>query len=118
MSAHPFDLLTVDQLRRTGSLKWSEYRGSLGAWVAEMDFGTAPGVIAAAQETLVNGLIGYAPTQLVHDMQQATAGWLENRFEWKIDPDQVRPMSSVMTALDAAIMHFSPRHRPDAPWSF
>lgn len=115
MSVHPFDLLTVDQLRRTGSLKWSEYRGSLGAWVAEMDFGTAPGVIAAAQETLVNGLIGYAPTQLVHDMQQATAGWLENRFEWKIDPDQVRPMGSVMTALDAAIMHFSPAHRPDAP---
>lgn len=115
MSAHPFDLLTVDQLRHNGSLKWTEYRDSLGAWVAEMDFGTAPGVIAAAQETLANGLIGYAPTQLVHDMQQATAGWLDNRFAWKIDPEQVRPLNSVATALDAAIMHFSPRHRPDAP---
>ncbi|WP_411734750.1 MalY/PatB family protein [Paeniglutamicibacter sp.] len=115
MSVHPFDLLTVDQLRQTGSLKWSEYQGSLGAWVAEMDFGTAPGVIAAAQETLVNGLIGYAPTQLVHDMQQATAAWLDNRFEWKIDPEQVRPMGSVAAALDSAIMHFSPGHRPDAP---
>ena len=115
MSVHPFDLLTVDQLRQTGSLKWSEYRGSLGAWVAEMDFGTAPGVIAAAQETLVNGLIGYAPTQLVHDMQQATAAWLDNRFEWKINPAQARPMGSVAAALDAAIMHFSPGHRRDAP---
>ena len=115
MSAHPFDLLTVDQLRHNGSFKWTEYRDSLGAWVAEMDFGTAPGVIAAAQETLANGLIGYAPTQLVHDMQQATAGWLDNRFAWKIDPEQVRPLNSVAAALDAAIMHFSPRHRPDAP---
>lgn len=115
MSAHPFDLLTVDQLRHNGSLKWTEYRDSLGAWVAEMDFGTAPGVIAAAQETLANGLIGYAPTQLVHDMQQATAGWLDNRFAWKIDSEQVRPLNSVAAALDAAIMHFSPRHRPDAP---
>src|SRR5690606_29499307 len=50
-----------------------------------------------------------------HDMQQATAGWLDNRFAWKIDPEQVRPLNSVATALDAAIMHFSPRHRPDAP---
>ena len=57
MNAHPFDLLTVDQLRHNGSLKWTEYRDSLGAWVAEMDFGTAPGVIAAAQETLANGLM-------------------------------------------------------------
>jgi cystathionine beta-lyase len=115
MSAHPFDLLTDDQLRQTGSLKWSEYRGSLGAWVAEMDFGTAPGVIAAAQETLANGLIGYAPTRLVQDMQQATAAWLDNRFEWKVDPEQVRPLNSVASALDAAVMHFSPRYRPDAP---
>lgn len=115
MSAHPFDLLTVEQLRQNGSLKWSEYSGSLGAWVAEMDFGTAPGVIAAAQETLANGLIGYAPTRLVQDMQQATAAWLDNRFAWKVDPAQVRPLNSVASALDAAIMHFSPRHRPDAP---
>ncbi|GAA5225663.1 MalY/PatB family protein [Paeniglutamicibacter antarcticus] len=115
MSAHPFDLLTVEQLRRSGSLKWSEYRGTLGAWVAEMDFGTAPGVIVAAQETLANGLIGYAPTQLVNDMQQATAAWLDNRFEWKLEPGQVRPLNSVAVALDAAIMHFSPQHHPDAP---
>ncbi|MDO5743676.1 MAG: aminotransferase class I/II-fold pyridoxal phosphate-dependent enzyme [Micrococcaceae bacterium] len=115
MSAHPFDLLTVEQLRRSGSLKWSEYTGTLGAWVAEMDFGTAPGVVAAAQETLANGLIGYAPTRLVNDMQQATAAWLDNRFEWKLEPGQIRPLNSVAVALDAAIMHFSPRHRPDAP---
>lgn len=115
MSVHPYDLLTVAQLRRAGSLKWSEHPGSLGAWVAEMDFGTAPGVIAAAQETLHNGLTGYAPTPLVHDMQQATAAWLENRFAWRIDPVQARPVGSVTAALDAAIMHFSPGHRPDAP---
>lgn len=115
MTAHPFDLLTVEKLRHNGSLKWTGHPGSLGAWVAEMDFGTAPGVIEAAQDTLVRGLIGYSPTSLVRDMQEATAHWLGQRFGWNVDSDQVRPLNSVMAALDAAIMHFSPSHRPDAP---
>ena len=115
MTAHPFDLLTVDRLRHNGSLKWTEYPGSLGAWVAEMDFGTAPGVIEAAQQTLASGLTGYAPSSLVRDMQQATSQWLENRFGWRVESDQIRPINSVAAALDAAIMHFSPKHRPDAP---
>lgn len=115
MTAHPFDLLTVDQMRHNGSLKWTEYPGSLGAWVAEMDFGTAPGVIEAAQETLTCGLTGYAPKSLVRDMQQATSQWLDTRFNWKVESAQVRPINSVGAALDAAIMHFSPIHRPDAP---
>lgn len=115
MSVHPYDQLTVEQLRHAGSRKWSEYPHALGAGLAEMDFGTAPGVIEAAQQTLTHGLTGYAPTQLVHDMQLATTSWLDNRFAWPIDPQQVRPLNCVEAALEAAIMHFSPRHRREAP---
>lgn len=115
MTVHPFDLRTVDQLRHAGSLKWTEYPGSLGAWVAEMDFGTAPGVIEAAQETLARGLTGYAPTYLVEAMQETTVQWLGRRYDWNLQREQIRPLNSVASALEAAIMHFSPGHRPDAP---
>ncbi|MGL3806412.1 MalY/PatB family protein [Paeniglutamicibacter sp. R2-26] len=80
-----------------------------------MDFGTAPGVIEAAQQTLANGLTGYAPSSLVREMQEATSDWLGTRFGWTVESDQIRPTNSVSAALDAAIMHFSPMHRPDAP---
>ena len=41
------DFCSAEELRRIGSLKWTGVKpadGSdvLGAWVAEMDFGTAP----------------------------------------------------------------------------
>ena len=39
-----FDLLSEDALRAGGSLKCSRYGPALGAFVAEMDFGTAPAV--------------------------------------------------------------------------
>lgn len=115
MVAHPFDSLSVDQLRQSGSLKWSAYPDSLGAWVAEMDFGTAPGVIEDAQKTLAHGLIGYAPNYLVADMQEATVQWLQERFSWGLEREQVRPLNSVISAFEAALFHFSPAHRPDAP---
>ncbi|MFB0835881.1 MalY/PatB family protein [Arthrobacter halodurans] len=115
MDPHPFDRITSDELRRRGSLKWTGYPEMLGAWVAEMDFGTAPGVAEAATETLRSGLFGYAPPRLVGDMQSAAARWLASRHGWAVDPAQVRPLPSVLTALEAAILYFSPTHRPDAP---
>ncbi|MBB2995805.1 aminotransferase class I/II-fold pyridoxal phosphate-dependent enzyme [Paeniglutamicibacter cryotolerans] len=115
MDAHPFDRITVDELRRGGSLKWTGQQEALGAWIAEMDFGTAPGVLEAAAQTIASGLVGYAPAYLVSSLQEATADWLDARFGWRLDPAQIRPLSNVGAAFDAAIMHFSPAHRPDAP---
>lgn len=115
MAVHPYDSLTVEKLRRSGSLKWSAYPDSLGAGVAEMDFGTAPGVIEAAQATLAQGLTGYAPDHLIGAMQEATADWLHTRFDWRVEREQVRPLNSVIAAFEAALFHFSPAHRPNAP---
>ena len=42
MSRTPDFDQTVDQLRATGSVKWSQHPEAIGAFVAEMDFGTAP----------------------------------------------------------------------------
>ena len=42
-----FDALSEDSLRSAGSLKWTRYGEAIGAFVAEMDFGTAPVVTRA-----------------------------------------------------------------------
>ncbi|MEE1619821.1 MalY/PatB family protein [Zafaria sp. J156] len=118
MDAHPFDHITSEELRRRGSLKWTGYPEMLGAWVAEMDFGTAPGVIEAAQETVASGMLGYAPPRLVRNLRESTAAWLAARFGWEVDDDAVRPVPTVLSALVAAILHFSPAHRPEAPVVF
>src|SRR5690625_4850126 len=41
---HMFDGITIDELRARGSVKWSRFPGAIGAFIAEMDFGTAPEV--------------------------------------------------------------------------
>ena len=47
------DATTAEQLRDLGSLKWAKpATGQIGAWVAEMDFGTAPAVVAALEREL------------------------------------------------------------------
>ncbi len=47
------DATTAKQLRDLGSLKWAKPGpGQIGAWVAEMDFGTAPVVVAALEREL------------------------------------------------------------------
>lgn len=72
-----------------GSLKWDKYKGRdiLPFWVADMDFTTAPEIIAALQQRLDHGVYGYTipydgPVQAVlnylecqHDYR-AKAHWL------------------------------------------
>ncbi len=50
-----FDAVTVEALRAAGGLKWSAYGTALGAFVAEMDFGTAPAVRRVLHEAVDRG---------------------------------------------------------------
>ena len=62
-------LFSDSHLYRTGSLKWTGIttasgEPTIGAWVAEMDFGTAPEVADAMKGAIDDGLLGYQPTWL------------------------------------------------------
>ena len=59
-------LYSDSHLYRTGSLKWTGIttasgEPTIGAWVAEMDFGTAPEVADAMKGAIDDGLLGYSP---------------------------------------------------------
>jgi cystathionine beta-lyase len=106
-----FDV-TVEELRATGGLKWSLHPEAIGAFVAEMDFGTAPPVAAAMHRAVDVGLLGYLPEHLAARLAGAWSGWAADRYGWQVAPERVRPLADVMAGLEAVVQHFS---EPDAP---
>lgn len=110
-------LPTPDQLRRTGSLKWTgirtaDGRPTIGAWVAEMDFATAPPVAAAMKAAIDDGLLGYQPSWLAGRVADALAEFQQRRFGWEVPADHIRLVASVLPALNATMDHLV---RPGAP---
>ena len=107
MTAAEFDRIDVGTLRRAGSVKWSMYPEAIGAFVAEMDFGTAPPVTAALHAAVDAAAFGYLPAGTVEQMSAAYAAWSRDRYGWAVDPVDVRPVADVVAALRLAIEHFS-----------
>jgi cystathionine beta-lyase len=107
MSHSPDFDVPLQRLRETGSLKWSRHPEAIGAFVAEMDFGTAPPVAAALHEAVDRGLTGYLPDALDARLSQAWCRFALERFDWDVSPRRVRPLADVVSGLTAAIEHFS-----------
>ncbi len=111
--AAALDQLSVAELRRRGSLKWT-YAGPdvLGAFVAEMDFGTSPAVEAALRDVIERRDFGYLPPPAAREMGEVVAAWLARQHGWVVDPARIRPLPDVIKGLEAAITVFS---RPGSP---
>jgi len=108
MTSSRFDAITREQLSRPSSRKWSLHPGTIGAWVAEMDFGTAPAVTEALHRAVDDGDLGYLAPHTTRRMAEATAQWLLDDSGWAIPPENIHPVSDVMAALEVAITKFSP----------
>lgn len=104
---HPFDLRTRATLARPSSRKWSLHAGTIGAWVAEMDFGTAPVVQEALQRAVTDEVLGYLAPSVAAAMGEATATWMRAQHGWTIDPARVHAVSDVMAALRVAVDEYS-----------
>jgi cystathionine beta-lyase len=107
VTAAEFDRIGVGALRERGSVKWSMYPEAIGAFVAEMDFGTAPAVTAALHGAVDAAAFGYLPAGAVEQMSAAYAAWSRDRYGWAVDPVDVRPVADVVAALTLAIEHYS-----------
>jgi cystathionine beta-lyase len=107
-----FDELTEDVLRARGGLKWTHYGDAIGAFVAEMDFGTAPAVTDALHEAVDRGRLGYLTTDAAADMARACAGWQLRRYGWSVPAEWITPLPDVVAGLQAAIEHFTPAGSP------
>ena len=102
--AQAFDSLTPQQMRERGSLKWSQYPGDVvGAWVAEMDLGTAPAVEAAIHQAMRHGLLGYMPPSVSQRVREETVRYQREAFGWEVEVEQVSLLPDVLSSLSAVI---------------
>lgn len=106
LAAH-FDAIEVAHLRRLGGLKWSAFPDTLGAFVAEMDFGVAPGISRALHDAVDRGVFGYLPASVSDEMSEAASGWLRDAYGWGVPASDVHPIADVIHALELAMTHFS-----------
>ena len=108
-----FDAITVEGLHDAGHLKWTMFGpGRLGAFVAEMDFGTAPAVTDALHAAVDRQIFGYLPPALSEDLAEACAAWQRDTHGWAVEPADIHPLPDVIKGLEVAIEHFS---RPASP---
>lgn len=84
----------------TDCAKWDEApEGVIPAWVADMDFRTAPAVIEALQRRVGHGIFGYSfPGE---DYYEALTRWFSTRHGWTIDPSTVIYTTGVVPAISA-----------------
>jgi cystathionine beta-lyase len=107
-----YDDLTEDALRAAGGLKWTRYPTAIGAWVAEMDLGTAPAVTQALHEAVDQARFGYLTTHAAEEMARACSAWHARRYGWEVPPAWISPLADVIAGLQAAIEHFTPPGSP------
>ncbi|MFJ4172731.1 MalY/PatB family protein [Microbacterium sp. NPDC089696] len=107
MNPGAFDLITQDDLRGAGSVKWTTFSDTIGAFVAEMDFGLAPAVSTAVKDALDAGLTGYLPTAAATALSEATAQWYSSQYGWDVVAERVHHVPDVIHAFELAIEHFT-----------
>jgi len=111
--AAAYDALTVEELRARGGVKWSRYGpDSLGAFVAEMDTGTAPVVQAALRAAVEVGDFGYLPPGPQTAMAAACAAWQREQYGWEVAPSDVWPIPDVLRGLEIVLAHVATPGRP------
>ncbi|MEN7538623.1 MalY/PatB family protein [Aurantiacibacter flavus] len=106
------DAISLADLHQTGATKWSGDDETIGAFVAEMDFDTAPEIKAALHAAVDEGAFGYLPGKLRDQLQDATAEFYARRFGWLFKGSDVHHVPDVIKALQLAIEHHS---APDTP---
>lgn len=102
-----FDAISVEDMRGLGSAKWSVFPDCIGAWVAEMDFGTAPSVTNALRAAVDDAKFGYLPAQDREAMSAACAGWYRRVTGWEVAAEDVHPLPDVIKGLEVAIADYS-----------
>ena len=101
-----YDFENCPDRRGTGSLKWERYPGRdvLPMWVADMDFKSAPEIIAALQERAAHGVFGYTipPKSTV----EAAIDYMQTHHGYAATAEQIVWFPGLVPALNVACRAF------------
>lgn len=101
------DSRTVDSLSREGSTKWSRFPGTIGMWVAEMDFGIAPEIRDYVINEARKGTFGYLPAGDAERVLGQAAAWFAEHTGWKPEAQHMLLIPEVLAGLRETIKHFT-----------
>ncbi|MBO4696435.1 MAG: pyridoxal phosphate-dependent aminotransferase [Lachnospiraceae bacterium] len=96
-----YDFDKVINRRGTDCEKWDVAEGELPMWVADMDFETAPEILAALKRRLEHGIFGYSG--IPERWRQAYADWWQNRHGLTMDKDALIFCTGVIPAISSAV---------------
>lgn len=87
--------------RGSGSYKWDSAQDVLPLWVADMDFHTAPCIVAALHKRVDHGVFGY--TLVDRDYYEAMYRWFIERHSYDFSDRPIIYTSGVVPAISAII---------------
>ncbi|CAJ1178198.1 MalY/PatB family protein [Companilactobacillus nantensis] len=96
-----YDFETLNKKRAGNSAKWDVRTDELPMTIADMDFQTAPEIVAALQEKIAMGLFGYeeVPTEYF----QAVADWYATEHNVRPQTDWMIFATGVVPAISSAV---------------
>jgi cysteine-S-conjugate beta-lyase len=99
----PFDFDAPISRSNSDSIRWDRYAGDdvIPLWVADMDFQSPPCVIEALSERIQHGVFGY--THAPDSLRSQIARFLATHYDWKVDPDWIVILPSVVSGLYTAV---------------
>lgn len=100
-------MLTVDELRNVSGVKWSLYPDCIGAFVAEMDFGTAPEIQHVLRKIVDDGIFGYTHPKHIERMALAYQEWSSREYGWDIPVEWIRSVGDVIAGFEATVSKFT-----------
>lgn len=77
-------------------------KDAIPLWVADMDFACAEPILAAMRRRLDKRILGYSSI-VEPAYYEAVTGWMQRRFGWETDPEQIVFSSGVVASLFAAV---------------
>lgn len=104
-----YDDLTAEKMAGTLGMKWTAFPDCIGAFIAEMDYGTAPAVTERLVEMSENGFFGYLPKALDNDLCEAVANWYHRHTDWAVTADMVRSMPDVLKGMEITLTKYAPK---------
>ena len=104
-NAPDFNAITLEGLRRRRGTKWNRYPADvLPAWVADMDFDTAPPIRAGLDRIMDDQDLGYAPKLPDSGLPEAFAAFAARRFPgWEVAPERMTAIADIVQGIHLAI---------------
>lgn len=100
-----YDFETVPDRKKTDSVKWNVKDGQLPMWIADMDFKTAPAIMAAMQEKIKLGAFGYEWPR--EDYFNSIKDWLKKRHNVKSQISWMIFTTGVVPAISSIVRRCS-----------